>query len=195
MVNTLKEGYYVELVVTGNPDPVGFRKVGASEPFEYETGTSDTAEFSSVSAGAESSFQNIPNLEPDDTPPHLYHVLWGVRDRCLYSIKIPTGTNRLGVDKDLDVGFITNEKSPYFAPNPDYAFWLIENYYPAVNAKNGDARNPAVGAITPKVYFKGTKYDITKVEDKKILILLNNYKNGVSPGIPFTTITIGGVKL
>ena len=183
----VKEGFYVR-VLTPALEGTFFR-VGKSEPFTYETGTSDTAEFASVASGSESGFKNIVVLEPDDAPKHLFWVLWGVKDGCKYYIKIPTGTDRLGTDEDKDVGFVTNEKSPHYAPDPVYGFWLVSDYYPAVNANN-----VTPFSLTPKVWFSGVKWDLDEVKDADILTKLRNLQKGAAPSIPFTEITIGGIK-
>jgi hypothetical protein len=178
----LKENYYVKI---GNVPEFEdkFFKVKTAEPFTYETGTSDTAEFSAVASGSKSGFKNIEVLEPDDSPFHLFQVRWGVQDGCKYWIKIPTGTNRLGVDEDKDVGYITNTKSPYYAPNELYEIWLIHDFYPAI-----DAENITPSSLTPKVWFEGMKYDLEEVKDTRLLAMLK------AGDIPSRTITIGGVK-
>lgn len=187
-MDEIKKGFYVHIAVEGLDKD--HYQIGDVEPFLYETGTSDTAEFSAtVASGAESGFKNIPVLEPDDSPPRLFWVEWGVKDGCRYQIKIPTGTDRLGLDEDKDVGFLTNEKSPYFDPDPRFGFWIVANFYPAINAKNYTPNT-----LTPKVWFQGKKYDIIKVTDQEVITKLKNYERGISPSIPFTRITIGGVR-
>jgi len=183
----IREGYYVKVLTPALE--AKFFRVGKEEGFTYETGTSDTAEFSSVASGSSSGFKNIDVLEPDDAPKHLFWVEWGVKDGCQYKIKIPTGTDRLGVDEDKDVGFITHEKSPYLAPNLRYGFWLVNDYYPAV-----DANNVTAFSLTPKVWFEGKKWDLDEVKEIDIITKLQNYEKGIAPGIPFTKITIGGIK-
>jgi len=166
MPEPLKEGYYVRLVGAAVPSEYidKYYQVVAVEGFTYETGQADTAEFTSVASGSESGFKNITVLEPDDKPFHLYYVKWGVRDGCEYQIKIPTGTNRLGLDEDMDVARIDNEKSPWYDPNPEYAFFLIHDMYPAINAINNTP-----SSVTPKVWFEGEKYDLAEVTDPDVL--------------------------
>lgn len=163
----------------------GFFQVVRAEGFDYETGEEDTAVFSTVSSGNESGFKNITLLEPDNEPLHLYEVLWGVKDveDIKYYIKIPTGINRLGVDEDKEVGFINATKSPHYAPNPIYKFYLVDEWYPSVNCKNN---SPVT--ITPKVWFRGMKYDLEKVEDTQTLNALRTGK------IPYRRIIFGGIK-
>jgi hypothetical protein len=178
----LKKGYFVELTFPGAPDD-NYYEITAAEPFEYETGTEDTAIFSAVSSGSDSGYKNIELLEPDDVPPHLFQVLWGVKDtQVKYYLKLPTGTNRMGVDEDKDIGFITAEKSPYYAPNPLYQFWLLHAWYPSIKAVN---ESPVT--ITPKIWFKGMKYDIKKVGGETLELL----KAGK---LPCRRIEIGGVR-
>jgi len=100
-----------------------------------------------------------------------------------YYFKIPTGTNRFGIDDDKDIGFVDEDMSPYDDPNEDFEFWLVNEYYPSINAKND-----SLVTLPPKVYFTGMKYDITEVKEHDILARL---KNGL---IPFKTVTIGGVR-
>jgi len=185
-IGELKSGHYVRISVFE-----GFHRLGKEEPFDYETGTSDTAEFSTVASGASSGYKNIAVLEPDDVPPHLFWALWGVKDGCKYKVKVPTGTDRLGVDEDKDVGFVTNEKSPYFDPNPDLGFWFVNNWYPAV-----EAMNPTPVTLTPKVWFRGRKWDIIPVTDPNVVEKLRNFDRGdlQRPYLVFTNITVGGVE-
>lgn len=183
----LKEGYYVNVLTPALKEK--FFRVGKKEGFTYETGTSDTAEFAAVASGSESGFKNIDVLEPDDAPRHLFYVEWGVKDGCKYELKIPTGTNRLGVDEDKDVGFVTNEKSPYYAPDNTYSFWLVNDYYPAINAIN-----ITPNSLTPKAWFKGKKWDLEEVKEPDIITKLKNYEKGITPSIPFTKITVGGIN-
>lgn len=183
----IREGFYVRVLTPALEDK--FFRVGKTEPFAYETGTSDTAEFASVVSGSESGFKNIDVLEPDGSPIHLFWVMLGVKDGGKYSLKIPTGTDRLGTDEDKDVGFITNEKSPYYAPDPMYGFWLVSDYYPAVNMDN-----ITPFSVTPKVWFSGTKWDLEEVKDAETLNKLKSFQKGAMPGIPFTEVTIGGIK-
>ena len=179
----LKRGYFVEIVYPGSPED-NYWKITATEPFEYETGTEETAVFSAVASGSESGYKNVPLLEPDDVPPHLFQVLWGVKDcKVKYYIKIPTGTNRIGTDEDKDIGFITADRSPYYEPNPLYQFWLLHAWYPSINAVN---ESPVT--ITPKIWFRGMKYDIEKVTDEELL-------KGLKEGrIPCTRIVLGGIR-
>ena len=186
-VEVLKEGYFVKINYRGYEGR--FFRVVDCEPFTYETGTGDEAEFTPVPPGSESGFKNIVALEPDNRPMRLFYVLWGVKSGGRYKIKIPTGTDRLGTDVDKDVGFIDNVKSPYYAPNPKYAFWLIHDVYPSINFINTTPET-----VTPKVWFTGFKYTLVEVSEPDVLEKLRNFERGISPSIPFKLVTIGGVK-
>ena len=172
MPKDLREGYYIQ--IQGN-----FFQIIAKEPFVYITDSS-TAEFSAVATGSESGYQNIEKLEPDEG--RLYQAFFGVADGLTYFFKIPTGTDRWGVDEDKDIGFIDNIISPYFAPNPDFEVFLVENIYPSVNAKNSTGVT-----VTPKVYARGFKYDLREVSAEEETELSDGKR-------PFTIITIGGIS-
>jgi hypothetical protein len=176
----LKENYFIYI-----GDPINkFYKITRREAFEFETGREDTAIFSAVSSGSESGYKNIDILEPDETPRHLFQVLWGVKDTLVrYYLKLPTGTNRFGTDEKKDIGYINAERSPYYAPNPDYMFWLVNDWYPSINAVN---ESPVT--ITPKIWFRGMKYDIEEVKETKVLSMLK------SGQLPHRKITLGGIK-
>jgi hypothetical protein len=154
----LKEGYTIFIDEPYN----GYYRIVRREPFDYVTGEETPLIFSSVASGAESGYKNIDTLEPDNDPLHLYQVTWGVEDYApvKYYMKIPTGQNRFGVDEDKEIGYIDAEKSPYYAPNELFGFWLIHDWYPSVNMVNGSAVTR-----TPKIWFKGMKYDIQKIAD------------------------------
>jgi hypothetical protein len=180
LAGDLKPGHYVYI-----EKPLDtFYKVLAKEVLDYETGKEDTAVFSSVASGASSGFKNIELLEPDSTPLHLLMVIpCFVDTQFEFYIKLPTGTNIFGVDKKKDIGFINAHKSPVYDPNPDFAFWIVKDYYPAIEAKNISAF-----AFTPKIIFTGMKYDIEKVEDSRIITQITEGK------IPCKRIKIGGIK-
>lgn len=155
----LKEGYSIYIDEPYN----GYYRIVRREPFDFVTGEENTAIFSTVASGAESGFRNIDTIEPDNDPLHLYQVVWGVADvgDIKYYLKIPTGQNRLGVDDDKEIGFINGDKSPHYEPNPNYAFFLVHDWVPSINCVNGSAVT-----ITPKIWFRGMKYDIQKINEQ-----------------------------
>ena len=188
-LNELRVDHYIAFV--GDAVPKGytqkFYQIMGEEPVRYKTGDTDTAEFSAtVAFGANSGFKNIPVLEPDEK--HLYALDWGPRDGCRYFIKIPTGRDRLGLDEDMDVGYVDNLLSPWLAPNPLFGFWLVETMYPAI-----DAYNDVPVTITPQVFFYGKKFEIEQVTSLEVLGRLKAYKDGRGGGQPFRNITLGGV--
>lgn len=181
MADYLKEGHIVWIDA---PLKRWFRIV-RREPFDFVTGEEDTAIFTTVASGADSGYKNIEQLEPDNDPQHLYQVRWGVRDTgdIKYYMKIPTGVNRFGIDDDKEIGFINADKSPFYDPNPDFEFYLIYQWYPSINCSND---SPVT--ITPKVWFRGMKYDIEEITDSNLTAALNADK------IPHRRIHFGGVK-
>lgn len=178
MSEFLKEGFYVYVNVLNN-----YYKIVSREPFHYVTGDEATPIFSSVAVGSESGWKNIDILEPDDRPKHLFQIRFGVKYGFKYYFKIPTGTARFGVDEDKNIGYIDNDISPYDEPNEDFEFWLVRDYYPSVNALNN-----ALVPLTPKIYFRGMKYDIEEVTD---IDILNKLRQGI---IPCRYVTVGGIK-
>jgi hypothetical protein len=162
-------------------------KVANPEPFNYRTGDGPSAEFASLAANAASAFINISNLEPDKSPPHLFYVVPGVEDtEVRYNIKIPSGTDRLGTDVIQNVGFLDAFRSPFYSPNPQYAFWLISDFFPSISANNlsNEAR-------TPRVWFNGYKYDLIELDKTADAALLAKLSSGQ---VPATRINIGGVQ-
>jgi hypothetical protein len=181
----LKAGFFVFIQNPLNK----WYKVLNPEPFNYRTGDGTTAEYATVAAGANSGFVNIENLEPDKSPPHLFYVVPGVEDtEVRYFIKIPAGTNRLGTDVIQDAGFIDAFRSPYFNPNPQYAFWIVADFFPAIQANN----NSNV-TRTPRIWFEGYKYDIQELDPKKEAdaALIGRLSTGQ---IPSARVHIGGVN-
>lgn len=186
----LKEGRYVK--IGGSHASAVFKDkffyVKAVEPKQYKTGMTSTAEFTAVTTGSTSGYRNIDVLEPDDRPMHLFYFRWGVKDGCSYQLKIPTGSDRLGVDKDMDSARITNVESPWCNPSKLFGFYLVTDMYPAFNANNDTPET-----VTPAVFFIGEAYDIEQVNDAKIIQKLQNYDQGIAPYIPHVKITLGGV--
>ena len=132
-------------------------------------------------------------MEPDNNPARLFWIIWGVEDtEVQYKVAIPTGFSRLVTDVDKQVGFVDAYRSPFYEPHPRYAFWLISNFFPAVNAINNSNL-----ARTPRVWFEGYKYDITEVPGQgkgtapapvgSLLQLLMSGK------VPSTRVVLGGV--
>jgi hypothetical protein len=162
MAEYLKEGHFVWIDEPFN----SYYKIIRREPFDFVTGEEDSTIFAAVSSGSDSGYKNIELLEPDSDPLHLYQVRWGVEHTgdIKYYMKIPTGVNRFGVDEDKEVGFINADKSPHYDPNPDFEFYLISEWYPSINCSNDSSFT-----ITPKVYFRGMKYDIQPVTDRTVI--------------------------
>lgn len=181
----LKEGLYLQFA--GDYVPEGYQgrhyQIQGVEGFEY-THTFAAA----VASGSASGFENIEQLEPDDRPFHLLFVQWGIKDGLSYQLKLPTGTNRLGIDKDKDVARLDNRMNPYYAPEERYAFYLIHDQYPAINAINA---TPA--SVTPVIYFTGEKFDLLEVTDSEILTRLKDFETRKTPYIPSQKISLGGV--
>lgn len=187
MTEFLREGYFVKI---GDL----FYQITAVEPFNYATNEGDLTEFTVISTAATSGFKDIKNLEPSESPPRLYQVRAGIQDGLDYKFKIPTGTSRWGVDEDKDVGYFDHTKTPFFEMNEDYEFWLINDYYPSVQASN------AVGiSVIPKVYFEGMKYDVKLVKGMDIrsgAIDPGSVADRLSKGqLSYRAITLGGVKV
>lgn len=175
----LREGFVVWI-----DDPLSeFHRIVRREPFDYETGEEDTAIFSTYAPGASTGFKTIAALEPDDKPPHLYQVYWGVADGNKYYIKIPAGQNRFGIDTDKEIGYVDCKKSPYYDKNPAFMFWLINEWYPSVSVTNISAMT-----ITPKIWFEGMKYDIEPIVDDATIQAIRSGR------IPHRRIFFGGVK-
>ncbi len=177
----LKRGFYVELIKTSGEPPIVY-EVQAVEPFKYRTGDGTTAEFSMYAPQTSTGYKNISNLEPSEIPPRLYQVRWGIATPGKYHIKVPTGTNRMGTDQEKEVGYLTMKENPWFAPDPDYEFWLLHDYYPSVEYSNVCAYT-----MTPGIIFYGMKYDIKKVTDSTILAGIKAHTT------PAKRIAIGGV--
>lgn len=138
--------------------------------------------FASVATAGESGFKDHEKLEPRESPMELYRVRWGVKDGCVYYLKLPSGTERLGVYQKKNVGKITALDSDYLAPAEEYGFWMVHGDFPSLNAKNDTGYS-----ITPNVYFEGEKYNIEKIEDAE---LLNQLKEGKQP---YTIVERGGI--
>ena len=190
-VNELREGHYVKLVGSSAPEELKpkFWKIGAVEALDFTTGDQTATLFSAVATGASSGFINIDTLDPARDPRHLFYVVAGFKDGCRYQIKIPNGSDRMGVDDTRDIARLDNVKSPYNDPNTHYAFYLIKDMYPAIQAIN------ATGvSLTPQVFFTGEKYDLDEISNPDLINKLKNFELGITPYVPFKAITLGGVK-
>jgi len=190
-VTELKEGFFLTFVGAAVPPEHEnkFYRVAAVETLTYDTGDETTTVFSSVASGAESGYISIDPLEPKATPMHLFLVHPGIRDGGRYQMKIPDGSDRMGIDDQLDIARLDNLKSPWVAPGDDFAFYLLHNQVPAVNVENVTPE-----AFTPKMYFTGEKYQLDLVADLTLVKKLQNYAQGISPYVPCKLVTLGGIK-
>lgn len=111
--------------------------------------------FVAVAAAGNSGWIDLEDLDPRDNPKELLQIRMGFEDGLDYYIKYPSGTNMHGVNRTKDVAFLNSEKSPRLAPNDDYEYWALHDWYPSVNAKNHTAY-----ADTPKVYAEGWRYTL-----------------------------------
>lgn len=171
-----KNTFFTKFRLTGTQKE-RYWQIEEREIFEFQTG--DGSEFSAVAAGSESSDVEIANLEPSEN--ELYYIIPGIKDGLDYYLRIPAGTDRMGVTKDTDSGFINNVKSPYFLPNAQYSFFM------AIKTKfTMRAVNDTPAAVTPKVYFEGMKYKIVEVTDEETLKKLDKGE------IRHTPIQLGG---
>lgn len=188
----LQIGNFVLFVGSHVPD--GFKnkfyQVINMEPIAYVTGDASTAEFSSVASGGQSGFKNIEILEPDDDPMHLYGLDWGVEDAMKYYMRIPTGTSRMGLDEDEDIGYVTGDLSHRLSPNPQYGFWVVHDMYPSF-----EAVNPTLQAHTPKIWFYGMKFHLKLLNETEYSDTINrlmSFAKGLG-GTPFKSVILGGL--
>jgi len=185
----LKAGYVILLLsVTETVDDAikagNFFKI-LRDPETLKVRSSDLAltdPFTEVATGGESGFKDHEKLEPRETPVELYRVRWGVKDGCDYYLKLPSGTERLGVYEKKDVGRITALDSDFLNPAEEYGFWMVHGDFPSFNAKNYTGYS-----LTPDIYFEGEKYNIERITDPVTLNLLKEGK------LPYTVVTRGGL--
>ncbi len=164
-----------------------FWQITAREPLKYVTNTGNATEFSSLASGSTTADISISNLEPNESPPHLYQLAWGVQDGMQYKVKIPTGISRFGPDLDRTSTYITAFDSHRVDPSGDITeFWLVKNYFPAFVVTNSTPL-----AQTPQVWFFGMSYDIKPVTDASLLASLRKGLAGLGSSVPFKLIGIG----
>lgn len=159
----LRPGYNFTLIGAVPTDFVGkYYRVVNMEPFIYVTGEGDDTEFTAVATGSNSGWKDVEALEPNDS--QLYFVRPGVKDGCDYYLKIPSGTERWGVNEDTDVGHFDNELTPYHSPGGEtgeYGFWLAKDQYPSYKADNNTGHS-----LTPKVWHQGIKFTFEALNGK-----------------------------
>lgn len=184
-IEALLPGHLVYIDATNS-----FWQIAAREPLKYVTNTGNATEFSSLASGNTTADISISNLEPDDNPPHLYQLAWGVQDGLQYKIKIPTGISRFGPDLDRTSTYITSFDSHRVDPSGDVTeFWLVKYYFPAFTVYNA---SPV--AQTPQVWFFGMSYDIKPVTDPMLLETLRRGLAGLGSSVPFKRVSVGGVR-
>lgn len=174
----LKENYLFTLVGAWaeSKGVVGkFFRVLRRERLIYISNEGDKTEFSAVATGAESGWIDIEALDPATN--ELYQLRPGVKDGCKYHEKL-TGKERHGPNKDVDMAYFCNHDSLWTDPSEDFEFFLVKDMYPSYKADNDTGYS-----VTPKVYFKGWKYDYEEATE---------YKE--RKPAEFATITLGGLK-
>jgi len=172
-MDQLKVGYLVTFVGAWaeSKDYIGkYFRLLRKERLIYITGEGDTTEFTAVATGAESGFTDIEALEPDKN--QLYQLSPGVKDGLKYHAKM-TGKDRFGPRLDTDMAYFTNQDSFWTAPSEDLEFFLVKDMFPSYNAVNATG-----STVTPKIYFRGTQWDLEEVPKAE----------------PYSIITLGGLK-
>ena len=177
----IRPGFYVQLVAASPEDPWNNQviQIVREEASDYETGDGATAEFSTVASAGNTGFRQVTSLEPDKK--RLAWYKWGVFTGGIYEIQINAGSSRLGVDEAKAAANITMEKSPWFDPEDDFGFYLVENWWPAINCTN-----TTPNTITPKVRFTGWRWDFKDIVGAQAAQILQSGK--------YTVATLGGVK-
>ena len=176
----IKPGFYVQLVAASSEDPMNNKiiQILREEASDYETGDGATAEFSTVASGSNTGFRQVVSLEPDTG--RLAWYKWGIFTGGVYEMQVNAGSSRLGVDEAKAAANITMEKSPSFDPEDDYAFYLVTDWWPAINCTN-----TTPNTITPKVRFIGWKWDFKEIVGAQAAQILQSGK--------YTVATLGGV--
>ena len=168
-----------------------FYIIGASEGLKYITNSGNASEFSALTTGQTSSTVAITALEPDDSPRHLYQIVFGFQDGEQYKFQAPSGISRLGPDQDRTSTYLTSKDSHRLDPNSDLTeTWLVKYYFPAFIVYNS---TPVTN--TPRIWFYGKNYDIREITNAPLINSLRMALGGQAPApMPFKRITIGGVK-
>lgn len=175
----LKENYLVTFVGTWAESKalIGkFYRILRKERLVYITGEGDKTEFTAVATGAESGWKDIEALHPPTN--QLYQLRVGARDACKYHARL-TGKERHGPALDIDMAYFTNQDSLWTNPSENYEFFLVHEMYPSYNAVNATGYT-----ITPKLHFRGWKYDWEQATE---------YDEKRKPP-EFSTISLGGLK-
>lgn len=177
-MQSLKEGFLVTFVGSWAVSKAllgKFYRILRKERLIYITGEGDDTEFTSIATGATSGFIDIEALEPDTN--ELYQLSPGVKDGCEYHAKL-TGKERMGPALDTDMAYFSNQDSLWTHPNEALEFFLVHDMYPSY-----DAHNDTGYTITPKIWFKGWKYNYLEASE---------YSMKTKPP-EFSTITLGGL--
>lgn len=177
----LREDYYVLLVDPGSNNR-WWIQILSVEAFHFRWPATGQTGFGTVAAQTTSTFSDVDQLEPNTN--RLFFVKVGVHGSARIRLKL-IGKDTWGVDEDTDVGWIDVNRSPWFAPNPAYGFWLITQWWPAFSAEN----TQRVG-FQPELHFEGWKYDTRRVEEGS-----DEYQRLVAHEIPYRTIQLGGTFL
>lgn len=141
----------------------GFFQIRSWERLYYIANSYTTPEFSSVAGNASSGFKSFKeSLQPPKSPARLYFVVPAIWDRFQYRIELQSGrTKRGGIHSVQGGGYFDNQICPYpvdTEKNFRFAFWLVEDHYPSI-----DARNKSPSAAIPIPIFEGDQFDIRKV--------------------------------
>lgn len=122
-----------------------------------------TKEYSSLSSGTSLGKTEETVIEPQDDT--VYQTWIGIKHDIKLSIWQPASTKGLGTDGDPD-GFITQEMSPYNAPNRDYTLVI-----PPEEKLYLDMENVAEVSFKPDLRYTGNKYKVTKLPSKPTAFL------------------------
>lgn len=123
----LKEGYYLRLEDPGQPGRRDYVVVTRREPayFEYD-GPTD------VAVNSEDGPNTVENIRP--LALNTIQQCWfGVRGACYVYLSLPTNSRLMGTgpspsatSSNREVGWWTEDSSPYWNPNPATEFFLMK---------------------------------------------------------------------
>lgn len=131
------------------------------EGLQYATGqTTGTPEFSTVATNSLSGFKDIDVLAPSKSPLKAAYVEMGFKDALKYTVQVKSGSIRYGPDHDVNAAQLFNFMSPYFDTDPVFAMWLVFDWFPSIQAFNNTPFT-----VTPKVWFRGYKYNIEEISN------------------------------
>lgn len=131
-------------------DAIRYYEITHKDPILY------VDDHSALAAAGTESYTEIGNLDPPVGQLYQFNRIILVRGNVKVYVKQPAATNRFGVNKSPEGGYLTDEFDEM-----SLNLFCIEDYPPNVQIKND-----TMSSITPRLRWHGYRYQTREIKEK-----------------------------